>query len=123
MLLIVGYVIILLASVGTYAVHGSLAALWMPMEYVALLGLALGGFIAGNGTKAVTATIAALPKVFKGSHIELDEVETWSTHSIEIKASRPFTVYADGDPLTELPATIRVLPSALEMIVPGSEPS
>ncbi|MGA7397905.1 MAG: diacylglycerol kinase family protein [Solirubrobacterales bacterium] len=63
--------------------------------------------------------LANLPKVFRGSHIKLDEVETWTTHSIEIKASRPFTVYADGDPLTELPATIRVLPSALEMIVPG----
>lgn len=60
-----------------------------------------------------------LPKVFKGSHVKLDEVETWTTTSIDIKASRPFTVYADGDPITELPATIRVLPSALEMIVPG----
>jgi chemotaxis protein MotA len=69
MLLIVGYVIILLASVGTYAVHGSLAALWMPMEYVAILGLAAGGFIAGNGIKAVKATLTALPKVFKGSHL------------------------------------------------------
>jgi chemotaxis protein MotA len=58
-----------LASVGTYAVHGSLAALWMPMEYVAILGLAIGGFIAGNGIKAVKATLAALPTVFKGSHL------------------------------------------------------
>jgi hypothetical protein len=28
--LIIGYVIILAASLGTYAVHGSLAALWVP---------------------------------------------------------------------------------------------
>ena len=69
MLLIVGYVVILLASVGTYAVHGSLAALWMPMEYVAILGLAAGGFVAGNGIKTVKATLAALPKIFKGSHL------------------------------------------------------
>jgi chemotaxis protein MotA len=69
MLLIVGYVIILLASVGTYAVHGSLAALWMPMEYVAILGLAVGGFLAGNGIKAVKATLKALPKVLTGSHL------------------------------------------------------
>lgn len=69
MLLIIGYVIILLASVGTYAVHGSLAALWMPMEYLAILGLAMGGFIAGNGMKAIKATFAALPKLFAGSHL------------------------------------------------------
>jgi chemotaxis protein MotA len=53
--------------VGTYAVHGSLAALWVPMEYMAIVGLTIGGFVAGNGIKAIKATIAALPTVFKGS--------------------------------------------------------
>ncbi|MEC5396848.1 flagellar motor stator protein MotA [Uliginosibacterium sp. H1] len=67
MLLLVGYVIILAASVGTYAVHGSLAALWVPMEYLAIFGLMVGGFVAGNGSKAVKATLAALPSVLKGS--------------------------------------------------------
>ncbi|MCK9387859.1 MAG: flagellar motor stator protein MotA [Sulfuritalea sp.] len=65
MLLIVGYVIVLLSSVGTYAVHGSLAALWMPMEYLAILGLAIGGFVAGNGKKTINATLKALPGVLK----------------------------------------------------------
>jgi chemotaxis protein MotA len=50
-------------------VHGSLAALWMPLEYVAIFGLAMGGFIAGNGVKTVKATLVALPSVFKGSHL------------------------------------------------------
>ena len=63
-----------------------------------------------------------LPKVFKGTHVDEDEVETWKVSTIEVKASRPFTIYADGDPLTELPARLRVLPSALEMIVPGDRP-
>jgi chemotaxis protein MotA len=49
MFLIIGYVIILAASVGTYALHGSLAALWVPAEYVAIFGLMIGGFVAGNG--------------------------------------------------------------------------
>ncbi len=60
-----------------------------------------------------------LPKVFKGTHVEDAEVvSNHRTTSIEIKASRPFTVYADGDPLTDLPTTIRVIPSSLRMIVP-----
>jgi chemotaxis protein MotA len=67
--LLIGYVVILAASVGTYAVHGSLAALFVPMEYLAIVGLVTGGFIAGNGSKAVKATLAALPSVFKGSHL------------------------------------------------------
>jgi flagellar motor component MotA len=67
MFLIIGYVIILAASVGTYALHGSLAALWVPAEYVAIFGLMIGGFVAGNGMPAIKATVAALPTVFKGS--------------------------------------------------------
>jgi YegS/Rv2252/BmrU family lipid kinase len=63
-----------------------------------------------------------LPKVFKGTHVNEDVVETWKTTSVEVKASRPFTIYADGDPLTELPARIRVLPSALQVIAPGEAP-
>jgi len=69
MLLLVGYVIILAASVGTYAVHGSLGALWVPMEYLAIIGLTIGGFVAGNGGKAIKATLGALPSVLKGSNL------------------------------------------------------
>ena len=61
-----------------------------------------------------------LPKVFKGTHVNIEEVDEWQTTSIEIRASQPLVVYADGDPLTELPATVRVLPSALSVIVPGN---
>ena len=67
MFLIVGYIIILGSSIGTYAVHGSLAALWMPLEYVAIVGLALGGFLAGNDIKVIKATVGSLPSLFKGS--------------------------------------------------------
>lgn len=67
MFLIVGYVLILASAVGTYAVHGSLAALWMPLEYVAIVGLAVGGFVAGNDIKVIKATIGALPSIFKGT--------------------------------------------------------
>ncbi|HQC80815.1 MAG TPA: flagellar motor stator protein MotA [Accumulibacter sp.] len=67
MFLIVGYVIILSAALGTYAVHGSLAALWVPMEYIAIVGLTIGGFVAGNDIKIIKATVGALPGIFKGS--------------------------------------------------------
>ncbi len=67
MFLIVGYVIILGSAIGTYAVHGSLAALWMPLEYVAIVGLALGSFLAGNDIKTIKSTIGSLPSLFKGA--------------------------------------------------------
>ena len=67
MFLIVGYVIILAAALGTYAVHGSLAALWVPLEYIAIVGLTIGGFVAANDIKIIKSTVAALPGIFKGS--------------------------------------------------------
>ncbi len=67
MFLIIGYIIILAASFGTYAVHGSLAALWVPMEYLAIFGLATGAFVAANNIHVIKATIGALPGIFKGA--------------------------------------------------------
>lgn len=63
-----------------------------------------------------------LPKVFRGTHVDGETVKAWKTDAIEIRASRELTVYADGDPLTTLPARIRILPSALSVIVPESGP-
>lgn len=60
-----------------------------------------------------------LPKVFKGTHVEKDEVRIFRASHLELTASRPFDVYADGERLTELPATLRVLPGALEVLVPA----
>ncbi len=59
-----------------------------------------------------------LPKVFKGTHVEEDEVRVIRTSHLEVSASRPFEVYADGEHLTDLPAKLRVLPRALSVIVP-----
>jgi chemotaxis protein MotA len=67
MFLIVGYVIILASALGTYAIHGSLLALWVPTEYIAIVGLTLGYFVAANDIKIIKATVGALPGIFKGS--------------------------------------------------------
>lgn len=69
MFLIIGYVIILAASMGTYAVHGSLAALWVPMEYIAIVGLTIGYFVASNAPSSLKAVLKAIPTVLKGSHL------------------------------------------------------
>lgn len=66
MLLIVGYVIVLAASIGTYAMHGSLMALWVPVEYLAIFGLMAGGFVAGNSPRMMKSTLKALPTALKG---------------------------------------------------------
>ncbi len=62
--------------------------------------------------------MANLPKVFKGTHVEKDEVRVFRAPRLELSASRPFPVYADGEHLTDLPASLRLLPRALRVIVP-----
>jgi YegS/Rv2252/BmrU family lipid kinase len=66
--------------------------------------------------------LANLPKVFKGAHTENDEVTVLRASEVEISADRPFAVYADGDHLADLPAQVRVLPRALNVIAPSAEP-
>ncbi|MDR2092083.1 MAG: flagellar motor stator protein MotA [Azoarcus sp.] len=67
MLLIAGYIIILAASFGTFAVHGNVFALWVPTEYLAIMGLLVGGLVASNGPKVLKSAVASLGLAFKGS--------------------------------------------------------
>jgi YegS/Rv2252/BmrU family lipid kinase len=62
--------------------------------------------------------LRGLPRVFSGRHVENDEVDVRRASELRIAADRPFTLYADGDPLAELPATVRTLPAAVRVIVP-----
>jgi YegS/Rv2252/BmrU family lipid kinase len=59
-----------------------------------------------------------LPKVFKGRHVDNPEVTVLRGSIVEIRADRPFAVYADGDHIADLPATVRVLPRAFDVIAP-----
>jgi YegS/Rv2252/BmrU family lipid kinase len=59
-----------------------------------------------------------LPTVFAGEHVLQPNVEVIRCRSVRISASRPFTMYADGDPIAELPVTVRALPGAVRAIVP-----
>jgi YegS/Rv2252/BmrU family lipid kinase len=61
-----------------------------------------------------------LPTVFTGTHVNLPVVQTLRARSVQVTASRPFTMYADGDPIAELPAHVRVLPGAMRVIVPAA---
>jgi len=68
MFVIIGYIVVLGAVFGGYALAGGhLGALWQPLEVLMIGGGALGAFIVGNNAKALKATFKALPSLFKGS--------------------------------------------------------
>jgi diacylglycerol kinase family enzyme len=60
-----------------------------------------------------------LPKIFKGTHVNEPEVTVLRAAEVTISADRAFTMYADGDPIGELPLTVKALPKAVRVIVPG----
>ncbi len=59
-----------------------------------------------------------LPKGFKGTHVDLPNVEVFRARQVTVNADRQFDVYADGDPIRGLPATVSVANEALRVLVP-----
>jgi YegS/Rv2252/BmrU family lipid kinase len=59
------------------------------------------------------------PTVFSGRHLRYREVSVLRGREVHISATEPFTLYADGEAIAELPVTVRVLPAAVQMIVPA----
>ena len=64
--------------------------------------------------------IGAMPKIFRGTHVRESDIDVLRAAEIEVRADRPFDVYADGDLLTSLPVKARVLPGALTVRVPSA---
>jgi YegS/Rv2252/BmrU family lipid kinase len=59
-----------------------------------------------------------LPTVFKGEHVRQPNVRITRAREVEVSAERPFTMYADGDPVGELPLVVRALAAAVRVVVP-----
>jgi diacylglycerol kinase family enzyme len=74
---------------------------------------------ASPGSRWVFLT-RCLPGAFKGTLADLEFVHSSRGAEVRIAADRPFTVYADGDPIGELPATIRAVPGAIKVLLPAA---
>lgn len=69
-----------------------------------------------NLSKVKIATI--FPVVFLGWHVNLPEVKYARFRRLEIESEKPVDVYADGEYLCRTPATIEVVPNAMQVIAP-----
>jgi YegS/Rv2252/BmrU family lipid kinase len=59
-----------------------------------------------------------LPRVFSGTHVRDPRVHVFRACEVAIGADRPFALYADGDPIGELPLRVRAVSSAVNVLVP-----
>jgi YegS/Rv2252/BmrU family lipid kinase len=62
--------------------------------------------------------LRALPKVFKGTHVDEPSVTVRAATVVQLSADRPFRVFADGDPVATLPCEVTVRPGALRVLLP-----
>jgi diacylglycerol kinase family enzyme len=60
-----------------------------------------------------------MPRVFRGTHVNEPQAVFLRGRVIEIRADRPFAVYADGDPIGELPVTVRLGERQVRIVAPG----
>jgi YegS/Rv2252/BmrU family lipid kinase len=58
-------------------------------------------------------------QTFKAAHVDSPHAEFLSGEVVEAASDRPFVIYADGDPIGATPATVRVEPRCLRVIVPA----
>lgn len=76
----------------------------------------LHAVIAGPLTRL--ETLAVLPRVFSGGHLKHPKVRQAQAREFRVTSETPLAVQADGESLGTLPATIRVRPGALRVLVP-----
>jgi chemotaxis protein MotA len=79
MFVIIGAVIVLACVFGAYSVHGNLLILIQPVEFVIILGAALGAFIIGNTKTNIKQTLKGLKRALKGpTYKKADYIELLS---------------------------------------------
>jgi len=63
--------------------------------------------------------LANLPKVFRGNHLNEPSVFTHRGSEVTVEAERRFRVYADGDPIADVPVTMTVAKRCLRVVGPA----
>ena len=71
-----------------------------------------------SGAQPKWQHLKLIPRIFKGTHVDDPSFRFTRGATVEVSADRPFTVYADGDPIGNLPLTVKVARRALRVAVP-----
>jgi YegS/Rv2252/BmrU family lipid kinase len=72
------------------------------------------------GQKPKLRFLRDLARVFRGTHVGDPAARFLRGQVVEVSADRPFTVYADGDPIAELPARVTVARRSLRVVTPAA---
>lgn len=67
MFFIIGLIVVFGSVVGAYSVHGSLAVLWQPLEFIIIFGALLGAYIIANPKHMLVGAGKAFGTAIKGA--------------------------------------------------------
>jgi YegS/Rv2252/BmrU family lipid kinase len=84
----------------------------------ALLDDGLLDVVVLENVSKLTFLTKILPRVFSGTHVREPCVRVLRAREVLIEADRPFAMYADGDPIGELPLRVSAIAGAVNVIVP-----
>jgi diacylglycerol kinase (ATP) len=70
------------------------------------------------GAMSMPEFLLNLPKVFRGTHVRHPKCSTTRGTRVDISADREFEVWADGEHIGPLPASLEIVPQALRLVVP-----
>ena len=74
MLFIIGVIVVFGSVAGGYAMHhGNFAVLWVPNEFVIILGSAIGAYIISNPKSVLKGTVPGIKKIIKGTPYQKDD--------------------------------------------------
>jgi diacylglycerol kinase (ATP) len=63
--------------------------------------------------------LTTFPKVFKGAHVDHPQVHTWRAHAeVRVECVDDGELWASGERIGPLPATLTPAPGALRVVVP-----
>lgn len=106
MLIIIGYIVVIVSALTGYVLSGGyLAVLFQPLEFLIIVGTALGAFIVSNNTKILKATLKALRQLFKTNRhnksLYLALISLLYTLLIKIRQNGLLSIEEDIDNPTE----------------------
>lgn len=59
------------------------------------------------------------PKIYKGSHLQVDGIKSGRMRRLDASSSEPVRLNIDGEPLGHLPACFEIIPKVLPMVLPA----
>ena len=65
------------------------------------------------------AILRMAPKVFSGGHVKHPAVSVHPVRRLEMSSPQPLWLWADGEPVAQLPAMVEVVPGSLDVLAPA----